>query len=67
MLDNLVCVFAYHGSFVLYDVIFFRHHKELQKMLCYDFLNATIEVMRRWTYKIPIKIMDITGQFIHIK
>ena len=29
VIGNLVCVLAYHGSFVLYDVIFCRHYKDI--------------------------------------
>ena len=29
VIGNSVCVFAYYWSFVFYDVIFYRHYKEI--------------------------------------
>ena len=51
----LVCVLAYHWSFVLYDVIFYRHYKELRKQINkmldfqYGFQTAGLELVLCYT------------------
>ena len=36
-IGNLVCVFAYHWSFVFYDVIFYRQYKKLRPRKIFNF------------------------------
>ena len=44
-IGNLFCVLAYHWLFVLYDVIFYGHYKELRNVLnfLYRFLSNLIQ------------------------